>query len=108
VFLQHKTTNRGVYERAMAARASGVDDVLLWNDEGELTESTIGNLVVQLDGARSTPPRDCGLLAGTYRAALLERGDIGERVLRKSDLARAEGLWLVNAVRGWVPLRLVD
>ena len=28
-----------------------MDDVLLWNERGELTESTIANIVVELDGA---------------------------------------------------------
>ena len=108
VFLHHKTTHRAAYERARAESGAGVDDVLLWNADGELTETTIGNLVVRLDGAMWTPPRDCGLLAGTLREALLERGEVAERVLPTTVLARAEGLWLVNGVRGRVPLRVVE
>ena len=41
-FLYHKTTNRALYEQAVAARP-GFDDVLLYNDRGEVTESTIAN-----------------------------------------------------------------
>ena len=101
-FLYHKTTHRAVYERA---RVPGQDDVLLWNRAGELTEATVANLVVRLDGAWFTPPVCCGLLAGTYRDHLLERGVLRERVIRREDLARCERMALVNSVRGWIAVR---
>lgn len=100
-FLFHKTTRRGVYEARRAERP-GLFDVLLWNERGELTEFTNGNLVVELDGGRWTPPRESGLLAGTFRADLLRRGEVAERVLTKRDLTRAARVWFVNGVRGWV------
>jgi len=102
-FLFHKTTHRGVFEDARAAHP-GCDDVLLWNREGELTESTVANLVVALDGELVTPPLSSGLLAGTYRERLLARRRVVERVVRREDLARSSGLWLVNSVRGWIPV----
>lgn len=100
-FLCHKTTNRGQYE-ARRAEVPDVFDVLLWNEEGELTEFTNGNVVIELEGKRWTPPRECGLLGGTFRAALLRGGEVAERVLTKDDLARATRVWFVNGVRGWV------
>jgi len=100
-FLCHKTTNRGQYE-ARRAEVAGVFDVLLWNEEGELTEFTNGNVVVELGGECWTPPRACGLLAGTFRAELLRGGGVAERVLTKDDLAHAARVWFVNGVRGWV------
>lgn len=104
-FLFHKTTHRAVYDRHRA-EAPGAFDVLLWNDDGELTEFTIGNLVAELEGQRYTPPRDCGLLAGVFRDTLLEQGEISERILRREDLSRATRLWLVNSVREWVDVEL--
>ena len=98
--LYHKTTRRGEYERRAAARRD-CDDVLLVNERGELTESTIANLVVRMDGALWTPPLDAGLLPGVLRADLLARGEIRERTLRPEDLARAEEIWLINSVRKW-------
>lgn len=100
-FLYHKTTRRGVYESRLAERP-GVFDVLLWNEQGELTEFTNGNVVLEIGGRRWTPPRDCGLLAGTLRESLLREREISERVLTKEDLARASRVWLINGVRGWV------
>jgi len=100
-FVLHKTTRRIVYETARRSR-SDVDDVLLWNRRGEVTESTIANVVAEIAGLRYTPPVRCGLLAGTFRAEQLEAGAIYERVLTKDDIVAAGRLWLINSVRGWV------
>lgn len=113
VFLFHKTTQRAVYEEARAAQPD-CDDVLLYNQRGELTEFTIGNLVVELDDPSTrlrqsglfTPPIACGLLAGTFRAALLAQGKIHERIIRREELARCTKLFLINSVRGWVNVEL--
>ncbi len=105
-FLRHKTTSRALYESAKAARAD-VDDVVLWNERDEVTETTIANLVAEIDGVRVTPPVTCGLLPGVYRAELLESGAIRERVITKDDLARASRVWLVNSLRGWIDVQLV-
>lgn len=105
VWLYHKTTHREDYEAARASRPD-CDDVILWNERRELTETTIANLVLEIDGRRYTPPVSSGLLAGTMRASLLESGEIAERVLTPADLSRAAGIWLVNSVRGWMPAEL--
>jgi len=99
VFLYHKTTNRGVYERARSA-VYGCDEVLLWNEAGEVTEATTSNVVAELDGVCLTPPVASGLLAGTCRAAMLDAGEIREAVLRVEDLRKASRLWLINSVHG--------
>jgi para-aminobenzoate synthetase/4-amino-4-deoxychorismate lyase len=99
-FLYHKTTRREVYTQARAAAPPEADDVLLFNRQGELTETTIANLVVTLQGERYTPPVCCGLLAGTYRQYLLESELISERRLQINDLREAEAITLINSVRG--------
>lgn len=104
-FLFHKTTQRAAYESRRAERPAAFD-VLLWNTAGEVTEFTIGNLVAEIDGQRFTPPVECGLLPGTLRADLIERGELHERALSRADVERAARLWLINSVRGWVPVRL--
>ncbi|HEX8674202.1 MAG TPA: aminodeoxychorismate synthase component I [Longimicrobium sp.] len=98
--LFHKTTNRAAYDTRRASRPD-CDDVLLVNERGELTESTLASLVLRLDGALWTPPLTCGLLPGVFRAHLLHRGDIRERVLHPADLHRADGIYLINSVRRW-------
>jgi para-aminobenzoate synthetase/4-amino-4-deoxychorismate lyase len=106
VFLHHKTTRREVYNRALAAHPDA-DDVLLWNSSGEITETCFGNIVADFAGKRVTPPVHCGLLPGTMRADLLERGLISERVIRREDLAKATALYMINSVRKWVPVELI-
>jgi para-aminobenzoate synthetase/4-amino-4-deoxychorismate lyase len=105
-FLFHKTTNRKVYEDALASRPD-CDDVILWNDSGEVTESTIANLVISIDGNLYTPPVHAGLLPGTLRAQLLEEGRVVERSIRREDLRAADEIFLINSVRGWLPAVLV-
>ncbi len=103
--LFHKTTRRGTYESRRSERPDAFD-VVLQNESGDLTELTIGNLIAEIGGERITPPREAGLLPGVFRGELLERGEIRERPLRASDLQKAGRLWLVNSLRGWVPIRL--
>jgi para-aminobenzoate synthetase/4-amino-4-deoxychorismate lyase len=97
-FLYHKTTNRQVYEQALGS-CPGYADVILWNEKGEVTESCIANVVVELDGELYTPPVQCGLLPGTYRAYLLEQGKVKERVIRIDDLSKNPHIYLISSVR---------
>jgi para-aminobenzoate synthetase/4-amino-4-deoxychorismate lyase len=99
LFLYHKTTRRELYDRARESHPD-VDDVLLVNTRGELTESCIANLILELDGELVTPPVPCGLLPGTAREELLARGEVRERVIALEDLERADRVLLVNSVRG--------
>jgi para-aminobenzoate synthetase/4-amino-4-deoxychorismate lyase len=106
-FLFHKTERRDVYDRALAeARSHGADEVLLWNERGELTEGSRTNLVVKLGGEWLTPARECGLLAGVMRAHLLDRRWIREAVIRKEELLAAGRIAVVSALRGIVRVEL--
>lgn len=105
-FLANKTTHRDVYDAARRARPD-MDDVLLSNERGEITEATIANVVVEIDGVRYTPPLACGLLGGVFRGALLASEQIHERVLTQADVTNASRLWLINSVREWIDAVLV-
>jgi len=105
-FLYHKTTHRRVYEEARA-ECPGFEDVILYNERGEVTESTIANVAVEIDGALCTPPVSSGLLAGTYRALLLDRKDILERTVAVEELLRSPRVLLLNSVQGIYPARVV-
>jgi para-aminobenzoate synthetase / 4-amino-4-deoxychorismate lyase len=106
VMLFHKTTRREPYERRRAAHPEA-EDVLLVNARGEVTESTIANLAVKLDGHWFTPPLDCGLLPGIGRTVALREGRVEERRITIDQLRAAEELALVSTVRGWRPAALV-
>ncbi len=99
-FLYHKTTCRNVYDVARTA-SSDCDDVLLFNKQGEITETTTANIVAKQDGELVTPPVRCGLLPGTFRAELLARGVIREKVILKSNIHLSADLFTINSVRRW-------
>ena len=99
-FLVHKTTIRSRYEEAQE-RFPDAADVVLWNQRGEVTETCIANLVLELDGRLVTPDHRSGLLAGTLREELLDRGQLVEETLTLDDLRRADRIFTINSVRGW-------
>lgn len=107
VFLYHKTTHRQVYGEARANRPD-CDDVLLWNERGEVTEATMGNFAADFGGGLVTPPLHCGLLAGTQRASWIESGRVHEAVIQVTDLARAKRMGILNSVRGWIDVEWIE
>ncbi|MEO1369752.1 MAG: bifunctional anthranilate synthase component I family protein/class IV aminotransferase, partial [Acidobacteriota bacterium] len=104
--LFHKTTDRRLYENARA-RHPDADEVVLWNRHGRLTEGTRSNLVLRLDGEWLTPPLGDGVLPGVYRRVLLERGRIREQPLEVGALERADAIFAINSLRGWIRCSLI-
>jgi para-aminobenzoate synthetase / 4-amino-4-deoxychorismate lyase len=102
----HKTTSRSRYDVELE-RCQPCDDVMLWNSRGEVTESTIANVVIFSEGKHWTPPREAGLLAGTFREELISNGELFERTITKEELAAASSFSLINSVRGWMNATLV-
>ncbi len=98
--LYHKTTQRQLYENCLS-EVKDADEVVLWNERGEVTECCTANLVVEITGKLLTPPVNCGLLPGTYREFLLQRGILTEQVLTVNDLRKSSRIFLINAVRKW-------
>jgi para-aminobenzoate synthetase/4-amino-4-deoxychorismate lyase len=106
IFLYHKTTQREVYENAEGENLHS-DDVILWNEEGNLTESTIANIILNIEGNWVTPSTNCGLLRGVYRESMLENGLIEERKIHKSEIADLSEITLINSVRGEFKAKLI-
>ena len=107
-WVRHKTTRRAHYAGFAPAAGSGVFDTVLFNGEGEITESTFGNLAMQMDDGRwLTPPLACGLLPGVGRAAVLREGRVQEGVVRLQDVHRVRRWAFINSLRGWLDAELV-
>ena len=106
----HKTTRRGVYQRALeTARAAGYDEAILLNRDDEVTEGTYTNLFVRRGEVLYTPPVDSGLLAGVYRDYVLDtRPEAKERTLTLEGLRQADALYCCNALRGWCTTMLEE
>jgi len=106
-FLFHKTTQREFYNSELQACAE-CDDVIFFNERGEVTESSVANVVVKLDGKLITPQVSSGLLAGTFRDHLIAEGQIEEGVISLDDLSNATEIYLINSVRKWIKVSLVQ
>lgn len=104
----HKSSPRPWLEGVPAPADAGVDDWLFTNPKGELTESTIANLVIRYQGTWLTPQLTAGLLAGTYRHRLLATRVIKEARVTPAMIRRASQIGLINSVRGWRSAILVD
>lgn len=98
-FLQYKTTRRETYQR-LRQQAADCDDVILYNGNGQLTETTIYNLYLEIGGELYTPALHCGLLPGAYRQQLLDTGAATEAVLTREDLRKSTRILVSNSVRG--------
>lgn len=115
-FLLFKTTQRDLYDSirsrhhvSMANDGKHPFDVLMYNSDGQLTESTIANVAVKRSNSQDwiTPAASCGLLPGVKREEMLEKGEIKEGIILISELAL--GSWDVicfNALRGVYPVQL--
>ena len=101
ILLRHKTSQRRDYELALStARKQGFDDAVLQNERGEITETCIANIALEINGKLKTPALTSGLLPGTLRAELLDNKKMREAVLYPKDMQRAEKVFRLNAVRG--------
>ncbi|KAF9186592.1 hypothetical protein BGZ51_001847 [Haplosporangium sp. Z 767] len=128
VFLHHKTTEREVYNEARKRRGLGPVgapatspnvpfDVILFNEDCEVMETTIANIAVEVENPDTrvlewiTPPASSGLLCGTMRRKLLETGELHERVITVGDLKKAvqenRRLKCFNSVRKEYPVTLM-
>lgn len=68
--------------------------------DGTLLETMIGNLVLEIEGQRYTPPAHLPLLDGIYRRHLLETQQVEEKLLTLNDLTDADRIYACNALRG--------
>ncbi|MDR2328045.1 MAG: chorismate-binding protein [Comamonas sp.] len=105
-FVRFKTSRRAHYER-WAPQDSSVFDTLLWNEAGEITETTRGNTAMQIDGRWITPALHCGLLPGVGRRLALEAGQVVEGVVTLSDVPRVQAWAFLNSLRGWIPAQVL-
>lgn len=85
----------------------GEQEKIYHNKSGELLETSIGNLVLKINGKLYTPPISQGILPGIYRQHLLETGQVEEKVLTVADLNQAETIYGCNAVRGLYELEVI-
>ena len=79
------------------AREKGYDNVLLFNSAGELASAATANVFLWFDGRWATPPVTSGCRAGCVREWVLERFACEEILMTRSDISRAEAIFLTNS-----------
>ena len=104
--VRFKTSVRHHYE-VFEPKSAEVFDTVLFNENGQITEGTRGNIAMQLDGQWVTPALQCGLLPGVGRALALSQGRLVEKVVVIDDLRRITDWAFVNSLRGWLDARLI-
>lgn len=79
---------------------------IYYNHEGQLLETSIGNIVLKIEDQLYTPPVHLGLLNGIYRQSLIAENKLKEKVLTVKDLKQAQTIYGCNAVRGLYELKV--
>jgi branched-chain amino acid aminotransferase len=98
------------YERA---HEQGLDEVLLLNERGEVSECTSANIFVAQGDLVWTPPQSAGCLAGVTRGVLLEEVkipglEIGEKTLFPHDLESADEVFITSTTRELLPVASIE
>ena len=104
-FVRFKTTRREHYDD-FAPADPDVFDTILWNERGEITECTRGNLAFKLKGRWVTPAANSGLLSGVERELRIADGSLAEGLITRDDLDRVQEVAFINSLRGWLHARI--
>ena len=96
-----------------AAWERGLDEVLVQNTEGGITEGTTTNLFIVKNGRIITPPADDGIRLDVARKVVLELAseeglDCSERRISPKALKGADEIFIANSLIEIMPVKEVD
>jgi branched-chain amino acid aminotransferase len=92
---------------------AGVEEAVMLNSEGYVSECTGDNIFIVKDGALSTPPIHSGVLRGVTRGAVIDIAHlkeipIHEEVLTRYDLFNADEMFLTGTAAEIIPVVNLD
>lgn len=96
------------------SHSKGLDETILYNEAGELTEASASNVFAVFDGVVVTPPLDDQKLPGISRHICLEslraEGSIPveERGIALEDARQADEIWVTNSSKQVAPVVEMD
>jgi len=95
------------------ANHAGMDEALMLNLEGSVSEGSVDNIFIVRDGELLTPPLEDGMLEGVTRAVIIDvarRAGIAchETSLGVSDLQQAQECFLTGTGAELIPVRQID
>jgi aminodeoxychorismate lyase len=109
-----KTTSKLLHVMArLEAEEKGANEALLINTNGEVAETTSGNLFWVYQDNICTVPTGRGVLPGITRAVILEicQGmglETNKRVIKPEALRHSQGIFISQSILGLVPVTSFD
>ncbi len=100
----YKYANRSILDRVKLKYPTS-DDILLYNKDGYLTDTTIANIALRSENRWFTPAKP--LLEGTTRKRLLDIGFLDTKDIHYSSLEDFDELALMNAMIGFLSISKV-
>ncbi len=106
---QMKTFNYGDNILALnEAQRAGANEAIMLNNRGQITCATSANILMGKGGKLYTPPLEDGAMNGITRALLIKDGKLIEQSLYPDDIKTADALYIVNSIRGVMPVMTLD
>jgi branched-chain amino acid aminotransferase len=95
------------------ANRAGMDEALMLNLEGYVSEGSVDNIFIVSDGELLTPPLEDGMLEGITRAVIIDVArsagiSCHETSLRVDDLQQAQECFLTGTGAELIPVRQID
>ena len=95
------------------AHEQGLDEVVLLNERGEVSECTSANIFMAQGEHVWTPPLGSGCLPGITRALLLEEIrvpgiQVGEKIVLPGDLEAADEVFISSTTRELLPVNSIQ
>jgi branched-chain amino acid aminotransferase len=89
-------------------KAQGADEAIVLNEHGQVSEGSVTNLLLLLDGEWITPPISDGVLPGVMRALVIEYCGVLVRSISASDLPSVQSGFLLSSLRIAQPIASID
>ncbi len=98
------------YEAIRKNQSDKATETLLVNAQNEITEGNVTNVFIKKGKTWITPAKNCllGVMRAEFIRILTQKGEkVKEGVVGVADLAKADEIWLTNALRGAVRVKKV-
>ncbi len=95
------------------AHQRGLDEMILLNERGEVSECTSANLFIARGSEVFTPPLNSGCLPGVTRALLLDEIRVpgisaAEKTLLPRDLENSDQVFITSTTRDFLPVSHIE
>jgi branched-chain amino acid aminotransferase len=95
------------------ARRRGLDEVILLDEHGRVSECTSANVFIATPEGVFTPPLSCGCLPGVTRELLLKEArpdglPVVEREMVVADLYAADAVFITSTTRQLLPVKTLE